>query len=277
MVKFTSDEFTSDDTPGRGAGPRPAAWPLGRRRLTGGAAAAVAAMTVALIPVPGAAIAGASARAVPVPRIIWQACPAGSPPAQAGGFTCATARVPLDYQDPAGRHIKLVLVRHAATGPARRGVIFINPGGPGGVGTFQIPAWIGFMPPVLRRDYDIVSWDPRGVGDSTAVQCFPSAAAETAFLGNYADFPATTSRQASFIRRWAAFGKICAARNRTLLQHVSTADTARDLDLLRRALGQQKLNYIGLSYGTYLGATYANLFPRHAGRMVLDGNVAPTA
>jgi pimeloyl-ACP methyl ester carboxylesterase len=90
-------------------------------------------------------------------------------------------------------------------------------------------------------------------------------------------FPVTTSQQAAFIRRWAAFGKICAAQNGTLPQHVSTADTARDLDLLRRALGQPKLDYIGLSYGTYLGATYANLFPRHVGRMVLDGNIAPTA
>jgi pimeloyl-ACP methyl ester carboxylesterase len=129
----------------------------------------------------------------------------------------------------------------------------------------------------LLRDYDIVSWDPRGVGESTAVQCFASGAAEAAFLGPYADFPVTTSQQAGFIRRWAAFGRVCAARNGTLLKHVSTADTARDLDLLRRALGQPTLDYIGLSYGTYLGATYANLFPGHVGRMVLDGNIAPTA
>jgi pimeloyl-ACP methyl ester carboxylesterase len=241
------------------------------------AAAVAAAVSFALVPALGAATAGASVPAIPAPRIAWQACPAGSPPAQAGGFTCATVLVPLDYQDPAGPQIKLAVVRHAATGPVRRGVIFINPGGPGGAGTSQIPAWIGFMPSVLLRDYDIVSWDPRGVGESTAVQCFSSFAAEAAFLGPYADFPATTSQQAGFIRRWAAFGKICAARNGTLLQHVSTADTARDLDVLRRALGQQKLNYIGLSYGTYLGATYANLFPRHVGRLVLDGNIAPTA
>jgi pimeloyl-ACP methyl ester carboxylesterase len=241
------------------------------------AAAAVAAMTCAIVPALGAAPAGASVQSIPVPRIVWQACPAGSAAAQAGGFTCATAAVPLDYQDPAGPKIKLALVNHAATGPVSRGVIFINPGGPGGEGTVQIPAWIGFMPAILLRDYDIVSWDPRGVGDSTAVQCFPDAAAEAAFLGPYADFPARTSQQAGFISRWAAFGGICAARNGTLLQYVSTADTARDLDLLRRALGQPKLNYIGLSYGTYLGATYANLFPRNVGKMVLDGNIAPTA
>jgi pimeloyl-ACP methyl ester carboxylesterase len=241
------------------------------------AAVAVAAMTFAIVPALGAATAGASVQPVLGPRVVWQACAAGSAAAQAGGFTCARILVPLDYQDPGGPQIKLALVRHAATGPARRGVIFINPGGPGGAGTFQIPAWIGFMPAVLLRDYDIVSWDPRGIGQSTAVQCFPNAAAETAFLGNDADFPVASSQQAGFIGRWAAFGKICAARNGDLLKHVSTADTARDLDLLRRALGQPKLNYIGLSYGTYLGATYANLFPRHVGRMVLDGSIAPTA
>lgn len=240
-------------------------------------AAVAAAMTFAIVPALGAATAGASVPPVPVPRVVWQACAAGSAAAQAGGFTCATILVPLDYQDPAGPQIKLALVRHAATGPARHGAIFINPGGPGGAGTFQIPAWIGFMPSVLLRDYDIVSWDPRGVGESTAVQCFPDAAAETAFLGSDADFPVATSQQPGFIRRWAAFGTMCAARNGDLLKHVSTADTARDLDLLRRALGQPELNYIGLSYGTYLGATYANLFPRHVGRMVLDGNIAPTA
>jgi pimeloyl-ACP methyl ester carboxylesterase len=156
-------------------------------------------------------------------------------------------------------------------------VIFINPGGPGGLGTVQIPAWIGFMPAVLLRDYDIVSWDPRGVGASTAVQCSANAAAEAAFLGPYADFPADLSQQAGYISRWAAFGKACPARSSDLLEHVSTADTARDLDLLRRALGQPKLNYIGLSYGTFLGATYANLFPGRAGKMVLDGSIAPTA
>jgi pimeloyl-ACP methyl ester carboxylesterase len=86
--------------------------------------------------------------------------------------------------------------------------------------------WIGFMPAALLRDYDIVSWDPRGVGQSTAVQCFPSGAAEAAFLGSYADFPVTASQQAGFTGRWAAFGKICAARNGDLLEHVSTADTA---------------------------------------------------
>jgi pimeloyl-ACP methyl ester carboxylesterase len=195
----------------------------------------------------------------------------------AGGFTCATVAVPLDYRDPSGPKIKLAVVKHAATGPDRRGVIFVNPGGPGGQGTVQIPAWIGYWPKRLLRDYDIVSWDPRGIGASTAVQCFRNQAAESAFLGKNANFPATRRQQGGYIRRWRAFGQACAARNDALLRHVSTADTARDLNLLRRELGQPRLNYLGLSYGTFLGATYANLFPRRVGRMVLDGDVAPAA
>jgi pimeloyl-ACP methyl ester carboxylesterase len=237
----------------------------------------VAALAAAVLALPGSAGAAGAAQTVPVSRIVWHRCPAGSAPAQAGGFTCAAVLVPLDYQDRAGPKIKLAVVRHAATGPTRRGVIFVNPGGPGGAGTVQIPAWIGFWPKGLLRGYDIVSWDPRGIGASTAVQCFPSHAAEAAFLGKYADFPPTRHQQGAYIRRWRGFGQACAARNGALLRHVSTADTARDLNLLRRGLGQPKLNYLGLSYGTFLAATYANLFPGRVGRMVLDGNVAPSA
>jgi pimeloyl-ACP methyl ester carboxylesterase len=195
----------------------------------------------------------------------------------AGGFLCATVAAPLDYRDRAGPKIKLAVVEHVATGPARRGVIFFNPGGPDGPGTVQLPQWIGFWPKELLREYDIVSWDPRGVGASTAVRCFPSEAAESAFLGKYAIFPVGRGQQGAYIRRWREFGKICARRNGALLRHVSTADTARDLNLLRQALGQPKLNYLGTSYGTFLGATYANLFPRRVGRLVLDGNVPPEA
>jgi pimeloyl-ACP methyl ester carboxylesterase len=109
------------------------------------------------------------------------------------------------------------------------------------------------------------------------VQCFPNQAAEGKFLGRYADFPVTRRQQGDFIQRWRGFGRKCAMREGVLLRHVSTADTARDLNLLRGELGQPKLDYLGLSYGTFLGATYANLFPHRVGRMVLDGNLAPTA
>lgn len=219
----------------------------------------------------GAATASA---ATPVSAVAWHRCPAGSAGAMAGGFSCATVSVPLDYRNLSGPKIRLAVVEHAASGSSRRGVIFFNPGGPG---TVQLPAYIGLFPKQLLRQYDIVSWDPRGTGASTAVKCFPSAAAESAFLGKYFFFPVGRGQQGAYVRRWREFGKICAARNGALLRHVSTADTARDLNLLRQALGQPKLNYLGISYGTFLGATYANLFPRRAGRLVLDGNVPPDA
>ena len=195
----------------------------------------------------------------------------------AGGFLCATVAAPLDYRNPSGPKIRLAVVEHVATGSAHPGVIFFNPGGPGGPGTVDLPAYLGFWPKELLRDDDLVSWDPRGSGASTAVQCFPSAAAESAFLGPYSFFPASQGQQGAYIRRWRAFGRICAARNGALLRHLLTADSARDLDLLRQALGQPTLNYLGISYGTFLGATYANLFPRRVGRLVLDGNVPPEA
>ena len=242
-------------------------------RWTG--AAVVAALVSVLVPALGGGQAGAAGGAVPA--IAWHRCPTASAAAMAGGFSCATVSAPLDYRNPSGPKIRLAVVDHSATGPARRGVIFVNSGGPGGQGTVDIPAWIGFFPKRLLREYDIVSWDPRGVGASTAVQCFPNQAAESAFLGKYALFPVGRLQQRAYIRRWREFGKICAARNGALLRHVSTADTARDLNLLRQALGQAKLDYLGISYGTFLGATYANLFPGRVGRMVLDGNVPPGA
>ncbi len=251
----------------------------GTRRLARliGAGVAAAALVSVLVPALGAGPAGAAGTSGVVPAVAWHRCPAGSAGAIAGGFLCATVAAPLDYRDPSGPKISLAVVEHPATGPASRGVIFFNPGGPGGAGTVQLPAFIGFFPRELLRDYDIVSWDPRGSGASTAVQCFASQAAESAFLGKYALFPVGPRQQGAYIQRWREFGRICAARNGALLGHVSTADSARDLDLLRQALGQPKLNYLGISYGTFLGATYANLFPRRAGRLVLDGNVPPQA
>jgi pimeloyl-ACP methyl ester carboxylesterase len=241
------------------------------------AAVAAGALVSALVPAFGTGPAAAAGTSSLVPPVGWHQCPAGSAAAMAGGFVCAAVAAPLDYRDPSGAKISLAVVEHVATGSHRRGVIFFNPGGPGGPGTVQLPQWIGLWPKELLREYDIVSWDPRGSGASTAVQCFPSAAAESAFLGKHALFPVGRVQQGAYINRWREFGRICAARNGALLRHVSTADSARDLNLLRQDLGQPKLDYLGVSYGTFLGATYANLFPRRVGRLVLDGNVPPEA
>lgn len=175
--------------------------------------------------------------------------------------------------------ISLAVIRHRATGPGRRiGSLFFNPGGPGDPGTTFLPAEYRFFPARVRQRFDMVSWDPRGVGQSTAVQCFRTPGAEAKFFARLpAGFPVGRTQQATWIRLYERFGRICERRQPTLLAHVSTAESARDLNLLRRAVGARRLDYLGVSYGTYLGATYANLFPRTVGAMVLDGNVNPVA
>src|SRR5215211_2925476 len=219
---------------------------------------------------------GASAQGGPVvPSLAWEAC---GQKAQKG-FDCATAGVPLDYDSPAGQQIRLAVIRHVATDPANRiGAIFFNPGGPGGAGTQDLPNWYGLFPAPLRERFDLVSWDPRGIGASTAVQCFSSDRQEAQFLGAAAAaFPQGRAQQRLWTRTYRAFGRRCAKRNGALLRHLSTADSARDLELLRQAVGAPQLNYLGVSYGTLLGATYVNLFPAAVRALVLDGNVDPVA
>lgn len=194
------------------------------------------------------------------------------------GFECATLDVPLDYDRPAGETIDLALIRRRATVPSERlGSLFFNPGGPGGAGTNALPAWYErYFPAELRERFDIVSWDPRGVGRSTAVRCFGSTEEATAWWARQpAGFPVgDKERQAWFAGR-AELANGCKQRASKLLPHVSTPDSARDLDRLRQAVGDEQLSYWGISYGTFLGAVYANLFPDKVGGLLLDGNVDP--
>jgi len=210
----------------------------------------------------------------------WRDCP----PVQQGGapttgLLCATAAVPIDHADPAKGEFTLALIKAPARA-AKQGTIFWNPGGPGDAGTEFLPALIGGFADRLRDRFDIVSWDPRGMGGRTvpAVQCFDSAAAEAQFLGERlpASLPVTTAELAAYAAGRRAFNAACVARNDRLLAHVSTADNARDLDLLRQAVGEEKVNYYGTSYGTFLGATYINMFPDRVRSVVLDGAVAPS-
>jgi pimeloyl-ACP methyl ester carboxylesterase len=174
------------------------------------------------------------------------------------------------------------VIRHRAGDPAHRiGTLFFNPGGPAAPGTLVLAHAYSVFAAALRARFDIVSWDPRGVGDSTAVQCFRSANDESDFFAGIpsfqTSFPVNSGEMLAWIRRFRRFGRACARRNGTLLRHVSTADTARDLNFLRRAVGAPMLNYLGGSYGTFLGATYANLFPSRVRAMVLDSNTNPSA
>jgi pimeloyl-ACP methyl ester carboxylesterase len=186
--------------------------------------------------------------------------------------------VPLDYRQPHGPTISIAVLKHPATDPGRRiGTLFVNGGGPNPqIGSFRQA--LGGFPAVVRARYDLVTFDPRGFGYSTDIRCFPSAKAEQKFLaGLPAAFPVGAQQDAVWERTWAGFAARCAQRAGPLLDHDTTADVARDLNLLREAVGAPKLDYLGLSYGTLIGATYANLFPATVGRMILDGNVNPVS
>ena len=202
----------------------------------------------------------------------WAACPAS---VAAAPFQCATAPAPLNYAKPGGTRISLALIRLPAAVPGERiGSLFVNFGGPGGPGTALLPgrATTVFSPDI-RDHFDLVSWDTRGTGRSTAVRCFPTQAADASYFGSVPYFPYPASAGAAFWSLNAELGRDCQQRAGTLLAHMSSQDTARDLDLLRQDVGDKKLNYMGFSYGTVIGAIYANLFPASVRAMVLDGTV----
>ena len=196
-------------------------------------------------------------------RITWEAC---------GDDECARIEVPLDYDHPGRRRIELALLRNAADVPAQRvGPLLVNPGGPGSPGTrTAADASFYFGDPVLER-FDIIGFDPRGTGSSTAVDCLTDAQLDEYIAGD--PDPDTPAEVQEFADSLELMGQGCAERSGALAPHVSTVEAARDLDVIRAVLGQDTLDYFGFSYGTKLGATYADLFPDRAGRLVLDGAV----
>ncbi|MEZ0112080.1 pimeloyl-ACP methyl ester carboxylesterase [Catenulispora sp. EB89] len=233
-------------------------------------AAVMAAAAMALVPTVAVADAAAppSGAAPSVAPADWQACQ--------DGLQCATVKVPLDYRHPDGKKISIMMMRHQATDTAhRRGTLFFNSGGPYEQLT-NFPRYLSVLPASWVAQYDIINFDPRGFGYSTSVRCFPSEAAENSFLaGLPADVPVTPAQITTWDQIMARYSALCARTNGSLLQHTSTADVARDMDLLRQSVGEPELNYVAGSYGTGLGAVYANLFPAKVGRMILDGNVDP--
>jgi pimeloyl-ACP methyl ester carboxylesterase len=244
----------------------------GWRRVATAATAALAGLVACLSP--------AAAAAAPVPVLDWQPC---IDPRQQG-FDCATAEVPLDYSHPTDMTFTLALIKYPAQDPdSRIGTLFWNPGGPSDAGTQYLPASVQGFPEEVRGRFDIISWDPRGMGGSTTpvVQCFDSQEQEERFLeaafSRLPAIPVSPSELARYINARTTLNKRCVRRNGELLAHVSTADNARDLDLLRRAVGDEKMTYYGTSYGTFLGATYLNMFPDRVRAAVLDGAVAPKA
>jgi pimeloyl-ACP methyl ester carboxylesterase len=179
--------------------------------------------------------------------------------------------VPLDYSKPTGATIHIAVIKASSSG-SHQGSLIINPGGPGGSGIqFEVQAAPAFAQ--LTDHFDLVSFDPRGVGQSDPVRCL-TAPQLTTFI-NTNPVPTTPAAHATLVAQAKLFADDCYARNGSLLEHIGTIDTARDMDVLRAALGDAKLTYYGASYGTYLGAKYAQLFPTHIRAMVLDGALNP--
>ncbi|MFG2290940.1 alpha/beta hydrolase [Streptomyces sp. NPDC048595] len=214
--------------------------------------------------------------ATPEPPLRFGACPRSVPaPAAPDRVECGELSVPLDWAHPDGRRIRIAVSRVRASGtPAeRRGVLLVNPGGPGGPGVPYAVTKRAKLPESVRRSYDVIGFDPRGTGRSAPADCGPMGGLFTAPGPD----PLPVGRPAEQAYR-DALGRLaddCAAGTGDALAHLSTTETARDMDALRAALGEPRIGFLGVSYGSYLGAAYAARFPRHVGRMVLDSVVGP--
>ncbi|MEV7860089.1 alpha/beta hydrolase [Streptomyces hirsutus] len=207
--------------------------------------------------------------------IDWGRCEAsGDTPAPGEEWQCGTLRVPLDWSEPDGGTIGLALIRAKATGDDRLGSLLFNFGGPGGSGVSMMPSY-ATTASKLRERYDLVSWDPRGVAASEGIRCRDDEEIQAA--ESVDSTPDTPAEEQAYLADAADFGKGCQESAGKLLAHVSTTDTARDMDRIRQALGDDRLNYFGISYGTELGGVYAHLFPKRVGRLTLDAVVDPSA
>ncbi|MFJ5675196.1 alpha/beta hydrolase [Streptomyces sp. NPDC093097] len=201
-------------------------------------------------------------------RLSWHDC-------GVAGFQCATMKAPLDYDKPdPGTDLKLAVARKKATGPGPRiGSLLVNPGGPGGSAIDYLQQYAP-QPAAVRARYDMVAMDPRGVARSEPVECLTDRQMD--HFTQIDTTPDTPAEVGKLVTAYRNFAEGCEARSGKLLPHVSTIEAARDMDILRAVLGDQKLTYVGASYGTFLGATYAGLFPTRSGRLVLDGATDPS-
>jgi pimeloyl-ACP methyl ester carboxylesterase len=257
----------------RGRAPRPGR--LAAIAAAGGAAIAIAAAACSPVGSPGGSLATGpgppgAARAAPGTGadLSWHSC------TRVRRMQCARLRVPLDYRHPDGRKITLALFRIPATAPPgqREGVLLVNPGGPGASGLSLTAQVASGLDPNVAAGYDIVGFDPRGVGSSTpALHCDPGF-----FRGvRPGEIPGSPAAERVQENRAKTYAADCEKRFGWMLPYMTTEDAARDMDSIRAALGQQKINFLAYSYGTYLGQVYATLFPGRVRRMVLDSTVDP--
>jgi pimeloyl-ACP methyl ester carboxylesterase len=219
-----------------------------------------------------ALIAAPSGSAAPQ-KVAWSKCFS-----EFGPYQCGTVQVPLDYDGPASGTISISLVRLPASDRARRiGSLFLNPGGPGGSGVdFTVFAGPFLFSEEVRARFDLVGFDPRGILRSTALRCFGNPKQWGPFFTPF-PFPTTPDEEATWIASDRYLDANCAQRGGRIADHMSTANVARDLDVLRQAVGDDKLTYAGYSYGSYLGVTYANLFPNRVRALIVDGVLDPVA
>ncbi|MFC4564654.1 alpha/beta hydrolase [Nocardiopsis mangrovi] len=236
-----------------------------RRRRKGLAAVGAGAFLASMVAVPAPAAATAPA------ALDWQEC-TDLDPAEGGVLECATLRVPLDHAaGAAAGTADIALSRAPATGE-RRGTLLVNPGGPGSPGRAWAAPTAAALPGDLREGYDVVGFDPRGTGAST-----PAVACDPAYFSPVRPdtVPRSRAEEGDLVRRAAEYAASCGANTGALLNHLTTADSAADLELLRAALGVERIDYLGYSYGSYLGAVYATFHPDRVRRLVLDSIVHP--
>lgn len=245
--------------------------PLLAVSVTATLAPALATSTATAAPAATPSTASSSAAKAALDRYVkqkpqWKRCKADSP----AKFECATVKVPLDYRVPWGKRIELAISRIKSTVPNKRhGVLFSNPGGPGGQGLGMPLEAQERLPKSVQQKYDLIGFDPRGVGQSSPVSCDLEPEEEN-WLRPYKE--ETFDKDVAWARDVA---NKCKGKAGGTLPHITTRNTARDMDLLRAILGEKKISYVGYSYGTYLGAVYTQLFPGRADRFVLDSAVDP--
>ncbi len=200
-------------------------------------------------------------------RLDWTGC--ADEALDAAGARCADVTVPLDYRQPDGRTITVAVSRLKADPARRRGVMLSNPGGPGAAGLNHGLLLRRVLSPDVVDRYDLIGMDPRGIGRSTAVGCgWPVGTMLRSAGVDRAGFDRTVALESDLARR-------CAEQSGDLLPYITTRNTARDMDVVRGALGERRISYLGVSYGTYLGAVYAQMFPQRTDRLVLDSAVDP--
>lgn len=230
-------------------------------------AVAAGAAVVATILAPVAAQAHTDQAVRPAQGLSWAPCTEQD----LSGMECATLQVPLDHRNPQGPKISIALDRQRHTGTSGfQGALLVNPGGPGGTGRDFAASVASELPASLKAGYDVVGFDPRGVGASDPhLACIPDY-----FAPVRPDYiPVSRNIEQTWLNRAASYAKACGQKFGSVLDHMKTTDVAADMDDIRQALGQRQINYYGVSYGTYLGSVYATLFPSHVRRMVLDSNV----